>query len=348
MSESNSIPTSIANATPVNSDYPTPSVVHEKSDGSDTKIKDDIKEETEVPSSNEIKARSTLEDPNLTDATTTIPNTAVPQPSQTSMHNGVATSSSHVDDRHDKGKSNEEKATSAVGEADMEIDTETEAEGDADADAEMESDNDKDDDIPIAEAARIHAKNKQKEKHDISIAEAARIHAKNKQKGEAEKKDIGKENHTHTSSIAAKAQSTANTHNLIAQASPLDKHTKKSTSTDHVNATNSIASSATTTTTTTTTKHLHLTPKPLPTSASSTQSTLKEHAKSDQKQGKIQEANEHENEATAFVVNPISEWEEPIEVPSLTLFDMHRHPRVVKTDPSVRIRLPLKVCQFQF
>merc|ERR1712127_258666 len=49
-----------------------------------------------------------------------------------------------------------------------------------------------------------------------------------------------------------------------------------------------------------------------------------------------------------IVLNPISEWEEPIEVPSLTLFDMHRRPRKVKTDASIRIGLPLKVLMSEF
>ncbi len=42
--------------------------------------------------------------------------------------------------------------------------------------------------------------------------------------------------------------------------------------------------------------------------------------------------------------NPVSKWEEYVEVPGLTLFDIHREPRRVNGDPNARVRAPLKVC----
>jgi len=47
-------------------------------------------------------------------------------------------------------------------------------------------------------------------------------------------------------------------------------------------------------------------------------------------------------------MNPMSEWEEPIEIPLLTLFDMHRRPRKVITEKDARMRLPLKVLSAEF
>ena len=61
---------------------------------------------------------------------------------------------------------------------------------------------------------------------------------------------------------------------------------------------------------------------------------------SNEKRSANSESNE---EKTDIVYNPISEWEEPIEVPSLTLFDMHRRPRAVNYDPCKRVALSLKV-----
>jgi len=46
--------------------------------------------------------------------------------------------------------------------------------------------------------------------------------------------------------------------------------------------------------------------------------------------------------------NPVSEWEEIIEVPGLTLFDIHRRPRPINNDSSVRVKIPLKVLNAEF
>jgi len=48
------------------------------------------------------------------------------------------------------------------------------------------------------------------------------------------------------------------------------------------------------------------------------------------------------------IFNPISRWEEPLELPSLTLFDVHRRPRQVNNDPNARVRIPLKVLGPEF
>eukprot|EP00566_Odontella_aurita_P026262 CAMPEP_0113546284 /NCGR_PEP_ID=MMETSP0015_2-20120614/11720_1 /TAXON_ID=2838 /ORGANISM="Odontella" /LENGTH=182 /DNA_ID=CAMNT_0000446721 /DNA_START=85 /DNA_END=633 /DNA_ORIENTATION=- /assembly_acc=CAM_ASM_000160 len=46
--------------------------------------------------------------------------------------------------------------------------------------------------------------------------------------------------------------------------------------------------------------------------------------------------------------NPISKWEEPTEIPFLTLYDVHRKPRQVNDDPDARVRMPLKVLSAEF
>ncbi len=44
-----------------------------------------------------------------------------------------------------------------------------------------------------------------------------------------------------------------------------------------------------------------------------------------------------------IIFNPVSKWQEYVEVPGLTLFDIHREPRRVNEDPTARVRLQLKV-----
>jgi hypothetical protein len=44
-----------------------------------------------------------------------------------------------------------------------------------------------------------------------------------------------------------------------------------------------------------------------------------------------------------IIFNPVSKWQEYVEVPGLTLFDIHREPRRVNEDPTARARLQLKV-----
>lgn len=48
----------------------------------------------------------------------------------------------------------------------------------------------------------------------------------------------------------------------------------------------------------------------------------------------------------APVFNPVSKWQEHVEVPGLTLFDIHREPRKENPDPSARVRMQLKVTHF--
>jgi hypothetical protein len=43
------------------------------------------------------------------------------------------------------------------------------------------------------------------------------------------------------------------------------------------------------------------------------------------------------------IFNPVSKWQEHVEVPGLTLFDIHREPRRENEDPTARVRLQLKV-----
>ena len=44
-----------------------------------------------------------------------------------------------------------------------------------------------------------------------------------------------------------------------------------------------------------------------------------------------------------MIFNPVSKWQEHVEVPGLTLFDIHREPRRENDDPTARVRLQLKV-----
>lgn len=46
--------------------------------------------------------------------------------------------------------------------------------------------------------------------------------------------------------------------------------------------------------------------------------------------------------------NPVSKWQEPVEVPGLTLFDIHREPRRASDDPAARVRVQLKVLSPEF
>ena len=41
--------------------------------------------------------------------------------------------------------------------------------------------------------------------------------------------------------------------------------------------------------------------------------------------------------------NPVSKWQEPVDIPGLTLYDIHREPRRVNVDESARVRVQLKV-----
>uniref|UniRef100_A0A7S2UQJ8 RING-type E3 ubiquitin transferase n=1 Tax=Attheya septentrionalis TaxID=420275 RepID=A0A7S2UQJ8_9STRA len=47
-------------------------------------------------------------------------------------------------------------------------------------------------------------------------------------------------------------------------------------------------------------------------------------------------------------LNPISKWEEQIEIQGLTLFDIHRKPRKVNRDNDAIIKIPLKVLSAEF
>mmetsp|Transcript_25268 Transcript_25268/g.60747 ORF Transcript_25268/g.60747 Transcript_25268/m.60747 type:complete len:308 (+) Transcript_25268:42-965(+) len=49
-----------------------------------------------------------------------------------------------------------------------------------------------------------------------------------------------------------------------------------------------------------------------------------------------------------IMFNPVSKWQESIEVPGLTLFDIHREPRREKIDPDARVRIQLKVLGPEF
>lgn len=46
--------------------------------------------------------------------------------------------------------------------------------------------------------------------------------------------------------------------------------------------------------------------------------------------------------------NPVSKWQEHVEVPGLTLFDIHREPRQANSDPWARVRVQLKVRLLSF
>ena len=48
------------------------------------------------------------------------------------------------------------------------------------------------------------------------------------------------------------------------------------------------------------------------------------------------------------IINPVSEWEEPVEMPFVTLFDICRNPRLVVRDPSARIQLSVKTLDAEF
>mmetsp|Transcript_41177 Transcript_41177/g.67605 ORF Transcript_41177/g.67605 Transcript_41177/m.67605 type:complete len:280 (+) Transcript_41177:13-852(+) len=48
------------------------------------------------------------------------------------------------------------------------------------------------------------------------------------------------------------------------------------------------------------------------------------------------------------IFNPVSKWQENVEVPGLTLFDIHREPRRENEDPDARVRIQLKVLGPEF
>lgn len=50
------------------------------------------------------------------------------------------------------------------------------------------------------------------------------------------------------------------------------------------------------------------------------------------------------NDSDSSQWNPVSKWKENVEVPGLTLFDIHREPRRTNEDHSSRVRVQLKVC----
>jgi len=56
----------------------------------------------------------------------------------------------------------------------------------------------------------------------------------------------------------------------------------------------------------------------------------------------------HHPEDELSEYNPISKWKEPIEVPSLTLYDVHRKPHQVVQDPYARVRMPIKTLWSEF
>lgn len=60
------------------------------------------------------------------------------------------------------------------------------------------------------------------------------------------------------------------------------------------------------------------------------------------------ESSDNDNRPDVNMLNPISKWEEPLEIPYLTLYDVHRKPRSVITDPNTRIRMPLKALNAEF
>lgn len=41
--------------------------------------------------------------------------------------------------------------------------------------------------------------------------------------------------------------------------------------------------------------------------------------------------------------NPVSKWQEPVDIPGLTLYDIHREPRRANVDEFARVRVQLKV-----
>ena len=52
--------------------------------------------------------------------------------------------------------------------------------------------------------------------------------------------------------------------------------------------------------------------------------------------------------AAASAFNPESKWQEHVEVPSLTLFDIHRQPRRETANPDARVRMQLKLLADEF
>ncbi|KAL3770251.1 hypothetical protein ACHAWO_009565 [Cyclotella atomus] len=59
-------------------------------------------------------------------------------------------------------------------------------------------------------------------------------------------------------------------------------------------------------------------------------------------------ASEDRGDGEASQWNPVSKWLEPVEVPGLTLFDIHRNPRRASSDESARVRVQLKVLSPEF
>lgn len=59
-------------------------------------------------------------------------------------------------------------------------------------------------------------------------------------------------------------------------------------------------------------------------------------------------SNNGPSRASAPVFNPISEWEEPTEIPHLTLFELYRRPRPIIRDTKKRIQLPIKTLHAEF
>ncbi|EED91804.1 hypothetical protein THAPSDRAFT_268817 [Thalassiosira pseudonana CCMP1335] len=51
---------------------------------------------------------------------------------------------------------------------------------------------------------------------------------------------------------------------------------------------------------------------------------------------------------SSTLYNPVSKWQEHVEVPGLTLFDIHREPRRENVDPEARVRVQLKVLSPEF
>mmetsp|Transcript_28541 Transcript_28541/g.60498 ORF Transcript_28541/g.60498 Transcript_28541/m.60498 type:complete len:302 (-) Transcript_28541:883-1788(-) len=49
-----------------------------------------------------------------------------------------------------------------------------------------------------------------------------------------------------------------------------------------------------------------------------------------------------------IIFNPVSKWQEHVEVPGLTLFDIHRKPRKENVDSDARVRMQLKVLGPEF
>jgi hypothetical protein len=53
------------------------------------------------------------------------------------------------------------------------------------------------------------------------------------------------------------------------------------------------------------------------------------------------------DDGEASLWNPVSRWQEEVEIPGLTLYDIHREPRRASVDPSARVRVQLQVCYFR-